>query len=191
MKYLRIFEGFQSESEVAIFCKEYGIENWSINSEGLVDGIIVNSLGSKKLTKFPLKFGTFTGNFDCDGIELTSLIGCPHTVGGYFHCSNNKLTSLEGCPNKVGGDFRCNHNQITSFEGGPKSIGGNFYCYNNPLFSIWKLISPNYKWNDQVMELFNDYDCIRGTDIIIDRFNDFLEEIGKDPVEKVEGYNNI
>jgi hypothetical protein len=37
MKYLKLFEGYQSESEVAKICQKYGIKNWSINSDGLVD----------------------------------------------------------------------------------------------------------------------------------------------------------
>ena len=41
------------------------------------------------------------------------------------------------------------------------------------------------------MEFFNDLDIIRGEEIAIDRFNFFLEEIGKEPVESVEGYKNI
>jgi hypothetical protein len=28
-------------------------------------------------------------------------------VSGYFYCDNNQLTSLEGCPSSVGGDFYC------------------------------------------------------------------------------------
>jgi hypothetical protein len=205
MKYLRIpptirpqtFEGFQTESEVAKICDEYGIRNWTLNSEGLVD---VNSSVNldldlvrhdKELTKLPLKFGEVTGYFSCDSNKLTSLEGSPHTVSGGFFCNHNQLTSLEGCPHTVGGNFSCGSNNLTSFEGVQK-IGGNFNCNGNPLKSVWDLINPDdNKWNDQVMELFTDYDCIRGTDLIIDRFNDFLEEIGKSTVDKVGGYNNI
>ncbi len=39
--------------------------------------------------------------------------------------------------------------------------------------------------------LFNEFDIIRGTDIVIDRLNDFLVTIGKEPVNNVEDYNNI
>jgi hypothetical protein len=199
MRYIKLYEGFQSEEEVVEICKKYGIENWSINSEGLVDVYDHVFLANKGLTKLPLKFGTVTGDFHCSYNQLTSLEGSPHTVRYNFMCAQNMLTSLEGSPEKVGGDFYCNnpslahdnHNKITSFEGGPKSIGGLFNCYNNPLYNIWNLISPNNKWDNQIIELFNDYDCIRGNDIILDRFNDFLKEIGKDPVESVEVYNNI
>jgi hypothetical protein len=37
MKHLKIYENYQKESEVAKICKQYGITNWSINKDGLVD----------------------------------------------------------------------------------------------------------------------------------------------------------
>jgi len=30
MKYLKLFEGYQSESEVSEICKKLGIENWPL-----------------------------------------------------------------------------------------------------------------------------------------------------------------
>jgi len=35
MKYLKMFEGYQSESEVSKICKKYDIENWYLEG-GLV-----------------------------------------------------------------------------------------------------------------------------------------------------------
>jgi hypothetical protein len=234
MKYLRLFESFQSDEdtnegivsffrkkarkrEVAKICDKYGIRNWSINSlDGLVDVDGDVNCISEGFSKFPLNFGKVTGNFDCGHNGLTSLEGGPHTVDGNFICSANKLTSLDGSPKEVGGNFFCYLNNLTSFEGCTQKIGGGLYCshnkltsfegcpkslisfdcISNPLYNIWRLINPeagNYanEWDYQFIELLNDYDCIRGKDLIIDRFNDFLEEIGKSPVEKVEGYNNI
>lgn len=73
-------------------------------------------------------------------------------------------------------DFSCTGNQLTSLEGCPKSIGGSFNCIRNPVYNIWTL--------------FNDYDIVRDDSIVLDRLNDFLVTIGKEPVESVEGYNN-
>ena len=73
-----------------------------------------------------------TGDFMCSDNKLTSLEGCPKSVGRYFWCHNNQLPSLKGCPKSVGGDFHCSNNQLTSLKGCPKSVGGNFYCDNNP-----------------------------------------------------------
>ena len=170
MKYLKMFESYQSESEVAKICKEYGIENWSLE-RGLVnvDGIV--NLRDRELKELPLKFGVVTG---------------------LFNCSNNNLTSLEGCPKYVGGYFSCCRNNIREFTG-IKYIEWWLSCSDNPIGNIWKIISPNFKWDEDKMDLFEDCSVIQddGEAVAIDRLNFFLEEIGLEPVEKVQGYINI
>ncbi len=163
------------------------------------------------MTKIPLKFRKVSGNFYCHNNKLTSLEGAPTSVGGHFYCYNNKLTSLEGSPTSVGGGFYCHYNQITSLEfaptsvggnfdcsdnqltsleGAPTSVGGGFYCPNNPVYEVWKL----FKDLDKI-EILSDSDIFRKVDgnpaIILDRLNSFLEDIGKESVNKVEGYINI
>jgi hypothetical protein len=191
MKHLKVYESFQGESEISKICEMYDIENYTINKDGLIDVYGDVHLHNKELTKLPLKFGDVTGNFNCRINQLISLEGAPKSVGGGFYCDSNKLTSLEFGPKSVGSDFNCNGNQLTSLEFFPKWVGGNFYCYSNPIYNVWRLIIPHNTWDSQIVELFNDYDFIRGNDIIIDRLNEFLREIGKDPVDKVDGYNNI
>ena len=146
---------------------------------------------NNKLTTLEGSPESVVGHFNCGHNQLTSLKGAPKSVGGNFVCQVNPLTSLEGSPKSVSGDFYCDGNQLRSLEGGPQSVGGIFYCQGNPVYEVWKLISPDDKWNESNMELFNDYDCIRGEDIIIDRFNDFLRQIGRPEVDSVKGYNNI
>jgi hypothetical protein len=149
------------------------------------------------------------GYFDCGQNQLTSLEGCPTSVDDSFSCSNNQLISLKGCATSVGGDFFCSYNQLNSLEGCPKSIGGYFhcennkivsfegprhivdvfYCVDNPIEPIWELISDDGSWID--MELFNDMDIIQDDVIILDRLNEFLESIGKDPVTEVKGWKCV
>jgi hypothetical protein len=212
MKYLKLFENHQTEAEIAKICEEYKIKNWSLNSDGLVDVNGLVFLSGKGLKKLPLKFGTITGGFDCQLNGLTTLEGAPHTVGDYFDCHTNLLTSLEGAPHTVGTYFDCGNNNLTSLEFAPKSVGSDFWCYNNyirsfeglvnigpifycnhnPLKKIWDIISPKTdKWDSEKMEFFNDLDIIRGEEIAIERLNFFLEEMGLEPVERVEGYKNI
>jgi hypothetical protein len=76
-----------------------------------------------------------TGNFICNGNQLTSLKGSPKEVRGIFNCKNNQLTSLLGAPKKVG-SFHCEENQLTSLEGAPKEVEDSFFCYNNKLTSL-------------------------------------------------------
>ena len=214
MKYLKLFEGYQTELEVAKICREYGIQSWTwkLNSDGLVDIKGNVYLYGKNLKKLPLKFGEVTGYFDCAKNQLTSLEGAPHTVGDFFNCEINQLTSLEGAPRSVGSGFNCEYNKLTSLEGAPRSVGSNFWCENNnirsfdglmnivwcfhcsgnPVREIWNIINPiNNIWDSEKMEFFNDLDIIRGEEIAIERLNFFLEEIGKEPVESVKGYKNI
>jgi len=201
MKYLKlfnkfesrsgVFEGYQSELEVAEICKKYTIENWSL-VDGLVnvDGDVI--LYDRALKDLPLKFGTVTGSFDCSWNRLTSLVGCPIRVGEDFSCTMNKLTSLVGCPLSVGEDFSCGYNNIREFTG-IKYTGGRLRCNGNPIHDIWKVISPNGDCDEDQMDLFEDLSVIQddGEAVAIERLNFFLEEIGRKPVEKLDGYINI
>ena len=85
---------------------------------------------------FTINFGKVTGNFDCSGLDLTSLKGAPQEVDEGFNCSKNQLTSLKGAPQKVRGWFYCSDNQFTSLEGAPREVGENFVCSINQLTSL-------------------------------------------------------
>ena len=155
-----------------------------------------------------------SGNFYCYENQLTSLEGCPQSVSGGFYCNSNQLTSLEGCPQSVGGNFSCSINQLTSLEGCPQSVGGGFYCYSNKLTDFngfpeyWTGIvsfngNPVQKILDRfkrdqhtwcgVIDLLNEMDVIRGTDIIEQRFEEvyYRMKLGIPKNLEVEGYNLI
>jgi hypothetical protein len=162
MKYLKLFESFNDQKFVWLkirinsICREWGIKNYTINKDGSIDVSGDVNLSYKGLSELPLKFRNITGDFFCDNNKLTSLEGCPQSVGhffcsynqlktlegspqsvdGYFSCSYNQLSSLEGSPRKVGGDFECYNNQLRSLEGSPQSVDGDFSCYNNKLTSL-------------------------------------------------------
>ncbi len=193
MRYLKLFEGYNHfESEIADICKEYNIDNFFINPDGLVDVDGDVNLDYKKLNKYiPLKFQNVTGDFNVDDNRLISLEGSPNMVGGDFRCNDNLLNDLEGAPHTVDGDFWCENNDIRSFEG-LVNIKGDFYCLHNPVWEIWYIINPRTnKWDSEKMEFFNDLDIIRGEEIAIERLNFFLEEMGLPTVESVKGYKNI
>ena len=86
MKYLKLFESFESINEI---CKEYNIINYTINPDGSIDVNENVDLSDYNLTKLPLKFNKVNGFFDCGGNELTSLEGSPKEVNGSFYCFNN------------------------------------------------------------------------------------------------------
>jgi hypothetical protein len=107
-------------------CKQYGIENYTINDDGSIDVDGHVGLYNKGLTELPLRFNKVTGYFHCGGNKLTSLKGCPRWVDVNFACSRNQLTSLEFSPDYVGGDFWCEWNRLTD-NLCDTEIMGNFY----------------------------------------------------------------
>jgi hypothetical protein len=74
--------------------------------------------------------------FFVDNKQLTSLDGCPHTVGETFSCSYNKLKSLKGGPREVGHEYYCNENFLTSLEYAPRILHGHFNCSRNKIESL-------------------------------------------------------
>ena len=136
MKHLKIYENYQTEEKVAKICQEYGIKNWRINQDGLVDVDSDVNLSYRELKKLPLRFGIVTGGFYCFRNKLTTLEGAPQSVDGSFYCDNNNLTTLEGAPQSVGSDFRCRDNKLITLEGAPQSVGGYFDCSDNELTKL-------------------------------------------------------
>jgi len=110
-------------------------QKWSINEEtGLIDALMFKPK-SKGTSGFRgVKFGEIKISFDCSEMNLSSLDGAPHTVGGDFNCSSNhQLIDLKGAPSRVGSSFSVVYcNNLKSLEGCPEIINGNFHCKNNP-----------------------------------------------------------
>jgi hypothetical protein len=111
---------------ISSICKKYGIENYTINSDGSIDVDGNVNLWDKRLTELPLTFNKVNGYFDCSYNNLTTLKGCPRWVGSSFICSYNNLTSLEFSPDYVGSNFWCQYNKLTN-NYCDTEIGGNFY----------------------------------------------------------------
>jgi hypothetical protein len=187
MKYLKLFESFK---DIDSICKKFGIYNYTINEDGTIDVDGNVSFCNRELTSLPLKFRNVTGNFDCDYNNLSSLEGCPQSVGGDFTCSYNYLTTLEGSPKEVSGSFFCVSNKIKTFDGVGK-IGRFFFCKKNLIWNVWNIINPINDKCYEIIDTLLDYDPIREDGIILDRFNELLKNIDRDPVTEVEGYEII
>lgn len=91
-----------------------------------------NKSSIQKTGRFPFKFGTVGGNFVCEKLNLTTLEGCPRSIGECFYCGENKLTDLRGGPEEVGGDINMRSNLLTSLEGFPKIVKGRVIMNNCP-----------------------------------------------------------
>ena len=135
---------FENFNEIHKICNQYGITNYTINTDGTIDVHGNVYLSIRRSTKLPLKFRNVSGDFDCRFNNLTTLVGSPQSVDGNFYCYSNELTTLEGAPKSVGGGFTCSYNNLTTLEGAPKSVSGDFYCINNP-FDVIRKMFPNDK----------------------------------------------
>ena len=153
---IKLFEQFNSEQEIIKICNEYGIEHYTINSDGSVDVMDSLRLYDLDLEKIPLKFGKISSYFDVsknkltslEGFpkevysdimiyknKLTSLVGLPEIINDVINCSDNKLTSLEGLPMEVKGLY-CSNNKITTLKGAPMVIDGDLDLRSNPISII-------------------------------------------------------
>jgi hypothetical protein len=81
-----------------------------------------NTEGERRL---PFDFDTVSGEFAADGKGLTTLVGCPTTVGARFIVSHNPLKDLQGGPAIVGSHYMINScSKLVSLNGMATSIGG-------------------------------------------------------------------
>jgi len=95
--------------EQTYWCNEQ-LESWTVNSEGKVDVNGHANILDKKIKRFPVSFGTVSGDFFCS------------------RCAS--LESLEGAPTLVKGDFFCNIcTSLKTLEGAPTLVKGKFFCY--------------------------------------------------------------
>ncbi len=136
MRNLKRYKIFESNTEIDEICREYDIENYTINGDNLVD-VYGNVDLWNKVLRIPLNFNIVNGYFNCGNNYLTSLKGCPVRVGNWFSCSNNKLTSLQYSPQYIErGGFDCRWNEIESLQYCTELIRDDFYCYYNNLTSL-------------------------------------------------------
>ena len=77
------------------------IKNYSIRPDGIVDVDGNVDLIRYSGSMLPVQFGTVTGRFFAGSSDLTSLKGCPLSVGGYFSCSDTDILSLEHAPQSI------------------------------------------------------------------------------------------
>jgi len=126
----------EEKDQIDLICKQYKIENYSINPDASIDVDGYVRIVNVDLVEFPIKFNKVSGDFYCSDNKLTSLSGSPRIVYGNFYCRDNNLTSLVGGPHTVGGDLYCRYNKLTSLNGSPTEVGGSLYCSNNHLTSL-------------------------------------------------------
>ena len=78
-----------------------------------------------------------TDDLTINGLQITSLEGCPERLHGNFcSVSNENLESLVGGPKFVGGDYICSFCSLVTMKGCAEKIGGKLECEGNKLISL-------------------------------------------------------
>jgi hypothetical protein len=161
MKHIKPYKIFESvgpnfpttRDGVIELCREYEIENYTINDDLSIDTDGSIDLSELPLDYLPLRFNYIGNSFECDASGLKTLEGCPKTVDGHFHCYNNKLTDLEHFP----------------------EINGNVHIDEN---AVYYLVHTFIKNGDNFMiEDFVDYEIVRNRDtVMLDRLQTFIKD---------------
>ena len=138
--YKLFLESKQTKEDIDSICKQYHIENYTINNDGTVDVDGDVHLYKKGLTKLPLKFGRVSGFFTCRYNKINTFEGSPKWIGGDFDCGYNQLITLEGGPKTVIGSYWCNNNQLVNFKGFPEDFEGFSNFYKNPVSKLFDKI---------------------------------------------------
>lgn len=186
MKFLKpysIFESieensfFKTEKEVNRWLIDYGIVDYTINSDLTVDVDDSVILDNRNLKFLPVQFGK---------------------INGYFFIDDNGLKSLKGCPIEIKGEFSCSKNDIYNLDEFPKNIESTIFFDKNPIskffqFINWKNVDDNYdngfSISDNMMcdnrfkkfiEYLIEYNVIINKTIYISRLKDALYMIDED-----------
>ena len=105
---------------------------WWLTDEGTVDVDGDIDMSYSTYPRIPVKFGVVSGNFEIANCKITSLEGCPRTVGIRFNCGHNpQLESLVGGPDTVHGDCYFSFCvSVKNLEGSPTRVDGTFHINN-------------------------------------------------------------
>lgn len=96
--------------------------SWTPDGRLNVDGEVESAQYEFPDDKFPISFGIVTGDFNVSSLGLTSLEGCPETVGGTCYIASNKIKDLRGGPKKVNELYMTDLPLLESLEGFPEEI---------------------------------------------------------------------
>ena len=141
----------------------------SIDDAGKVN--IDDSVRCRRNMVMPLflfEFGRVHGDFNCSNMGLTSLKGCPSSVGRDFYCKNNPLQDFQGGPSTVGGSFDFRSVSVKLLQGFPSYIGIRVYCDYNPDLPLLRLLAAKhgvnlnnpgkYPFVEKIQEVLNQFE---------------------------------
>ena len=116
------FQNGEAGNRVRFQIEDSGIVNVQEITPGY--GVLLAQRGLFPNGKLPVKFGVCYASLILDRCGLTSLEGCPQTVGGRFTANKNPLKDMTGGPQEVSG--RVGFKQevpVLSLAGFPQRVG--------------------------------------------------------------------
>jgi hypothetical protein len=122
----------------------------SVMPDGIVhvQGEVV--VGGLLPAHMPVHFGQVTGDFKMASpiqTQLTSLVGCPHTVMGSFRCVAPQIKTLEGAPHSVGKKCVIASDALTSLEH-LSTYGDTLLLRYTPHLPLLRLVDhPRVLWS--------------------------------------------
>jgi hypothetical protein len=99
-----------THKEIEKWLDQYGIKNYTIRPDGVVDVNEGIYLGGFSISILPIQFGRVVGRFDCAHSQLSSFKGFPETIDGDFFCHDTQIKSFSGVDKVIGqinGLFTC------------------------------------------------------------------------------------
>ncbi len=121
------------EDDVIIhnICERYGINKYTINSDGSIDVDGNVELSFYKLSKLPIKFNYVRGSFDISCNKLTTLEGLPKYIDGYLNLDYNHIVVLNIDIIAIGSNISIGMNPIEKIEYINPNIIDNIRIHNN------------------------------------------------------------
>lgn len=109
------------------FCKDYGLSNWSVDDNGVIDIQGKLNLSHANLTEIPVPFGTVSDYVDFSFNKLSSFKNFPKKIGGNkLQLKANNFESLVGLKDiEFVGSIYLHENPIKSFQGFPSHYYGD------------------------------------------------------------------
>ena len=121
-----------TKEEVEAFLGKWGIKNFTIRDNGMVDVHEDVELDGWEGKTYPFKFGKIDGCFLSPDVGLETLENGPEEVDENFFVFFNKLSSLVGMPKRIGGACCIDKNPFSSLEGITPDIGGDLSIQKCP-----------------------------------------------------------
>ena len=96
--------------DILKYCKRFRIYYYAISPDGVVDVFDHVAFHCEDTTLGGFQFGSVEGDFYISYVKLTSLVGCPITIGGSFYA---EFVAIKACVENYEILYRYDYDKIT------------------------------------------------------------------------------